>query len=278
MRIRVRVRVIGSRRANSCESARHSPVTVIGIGSDLVTAPNITAPVSRHLDVTDIVRSVTFYRDLIGFEVQALRAGQPPELTLGPARITLGKRPPGSGPAPRSIVFFETDDVAAAYDILAARGAKPTVPEDVNWIKMRMIEVRDPDGNTLWFGNGFGGQDKPTAHRMLRKVMPELPLTDVAAGVAHYRDVLGFAVNYQQHDIGVMERDDMGVLLIARTAQHTGIGSCYFYVNDADALHAELTAKGANVQGPPVSQPWGLREFRVLDLEGNRLSFAQTFE
>jgi uncharacterized glyoxalase superfamily protein PhnB len=113
---------------------------------------------------------------------------------------------------------------------------------------------------------------------MLRKVMPELPFTDVLAAVAHYRDVLGFAVNYSQHDLGVMDRDGMRVLLIARTARHTGIGSCSFYVADADALHAELVAKGADVQGPPVSQPWGLREFRVLDLEGNRLSFAQTFE
>jgi uncharacterized glyoxalase superfamily protein PhnB len=108
--------------------------------------------------------------------------------------------------------------------------------------------------------------------------MPELPLGDVAAGVAHYRDVLGFEVNYQQSDLGVMDRDGMRLLLIERTARHTGIGSCSFYVTDADALHAELVAKGADVQGEPVSQPWGLREFKVLDLEGNRLSFAQTFE
>jgi uncharacterized glyoxalase superfamily protein PhnB len=258
--------------------ARPSRPTLPRITSDPVTTPNITAPLSRHLEVTDIVRSVTFYRDIIGFEVRSLRAGEPPELTLGPARITLGKRPPGSGAAPRSILFFETDDVAATYDVLATRGAKPTVPEDVNWIKMRMIEVRDPDGNTLWFGNGFGGAHRPAAQRMLRKVMPELPLSDVAAGVAHYRDVLGFNVTYQQGDLGVIDRDGQRVLLIARTAQHTGIGSCSFYVSDADALHAELIAKGANVQGAPMSQPWGLREFRVLDLEGNRLSFAQTFE
>jgi uncharacterized glyoxalase superfamily protein PhnB len=43
-------------------------------------------------------------------------------------------------------------------------------------------------------------------------------------------------------------------------------------------LYAELRAKGANVQGEPVSQPWGLREFRVLDPEGNQLTFGQTFE
>ena len=30
--------------------------------------------------------------------------------------------------------------------------------------------------------------------------MPEFPLDDVPAGVAYYRDVLGFEVNYQQHD------------------------------------------------------------------------------
>ena len=130
-----------------------------------------------------------------------------PKLILGPARITLGTADPKTPESSRSILFFETDDVAATYDILAARGAKPTVPEDVNWIKMRMIEVRDPDGHTLWFGNGFGGPDKPQPQRMLRKVMPELPFTNVPAAVTHYRDVLGFEVNYAQHDLGVMDRD-----------------------------------------------------------------------
>jgi uncharacterized glyoxalase superfamily protein PhnB len=236
----------------------------------------ITAPVSRSLQVSDPARSIAFYRDVLGFDARPGPSGVI-EMTLGPARITLGRRDPATDPG-RSILFFEIDDVAATYDTLGARGANPTVPEDVNWIKMRMIEVRDPDGNTLWFGNGFGGPNKPTAQRLLRKVMPELPLGDVAAGVAHYRDVLGFEVNYQQGDLGVMDRDGMRLLLIERTARHTGIGSCSFYVTDADALHAELVAKGANVQGEPVSQPWGLREFKVLDLEGNRLSFAQTFE
>lgn len=113
---------------------------------------------------------------------------------------------------------------------------------------------------------------------MLEKIMPELPLDDVAAGVSHYRDVLGFSVNYQQNDIGVMDRDKARILLIARTPQHKGIGSCYLYVADADALHAELVGKGANVQGEPISRPWGLREFTVLDPEGNRLTFGQPFE
>jgi uncharacterized glyoxalase superfamily protein PhnB len=90
--------------------------------------------------------------------------------------------------------------------------------------------------------------------------------------------VLGFKINYAQDDLGVMDRDRITVLLIARTPRHTGIGSFSVYVENADKLYAELQAKGANLQGEPVSRPWGLRDFRVLDLEGNRITFAQAFE
>lgn len=113
---------------------------------------------------------------------------------------------------------------------------------------------------------------------MLQKIMPELPCDNVDAAVVYYRDVLGFTVNYAQQDIGVMDRDRVRLLLIARTDRHRGIGSCYIYVQDADRMHGELTESGAKVLNTPVSQPWGLREFRVEDPEGNRLTFGQPFE
>jgi predicted enzyme related to lactoylglutathione lyase len=113
---------------------------------------------------------------------------------------------------------------------------------------------------------------------MLEKALPGLPCNDVAAAVAHYREVLGFHSNYQQQDLGVMDRDAITVLLVERTPRHTEIASAYFYVANADVLHAELTAKGANVRGEPVSQPLGLREFLVPDPEGNELRFGQPFE
>jgi uncharacterized glyoxalase superfamily protein PhnB len=100
----------------------------------------------------------------------------------------------------------------------------------------------------------------------------------VGAAVAYYRDVLGFRINYQQPDLGVMDRDNITVLLIARTERHTGIGSAYIYIENADALYAELRAKGASVQGEPVSHPWGLRDFGVVDLERNQIRFGQPFE
>ena len=240
----------------------------------------ITAPVSRQLAVADRARSIAFYRDVLGFEARDER-----EVVSGPARIefvttddafdsTYQRRPRGS-----ASLFFETDDVAAMHDAIAARGGKPSEVEKVNWIKMRMFEVRDPDGHVVWFGRSFQEPDRERdPFRQLRQLLPELPVASVPAAVKHYVDVLGFHVNYARDYLGVMDRDDVTLLLIPRTEQQPGIGSCYAYIRDADALHAELVGRGANVRGEPVSHPWGLRDFAVLDPDGNRLTFGQTFE
>jgi predicted enzyme related to lactoylglutathione lyase len=253
--------------------------------------PAIVAPVSRHLLVTDLARSIAFYRDTLNFAVEP---GNPAShhrsgvaaVVSGPARVQLetahaGLDSSGQPRPPRPVIlFFEVDDVTVMQDTVLARGGTPSELERANGIKMQMFELRDPDGHVLWFGQSFDQSDQttPASQAMMQTIMPELPLNDVAAGIRHYRDVLGFHVNYAQHDLGVMDRDAVRVLLIARTDQRTGIVSCYLYVRDADALHAELQASGANVLSAPVSQPWGLREFRVLDCEGNRLTFGQPFE
>lgn len=151
------------------------------------------------------------------------------------------------------------------------------VQEDGAWKVVWRLLMAGPEEEVRAEAAAAAGASSSAAPRV-EKIMPELPVDDVSAAVAHYRDVLGFRVNYQQHDIAVMDRDAARILLIARTERHTGIGSCYVYVSDADALHAELTARGATVQGEPVSRPWGLREFPVLDPEGNRITFGQPFE
>ncbi len=112
---------------------------------------------------------------------------------------------------------------------------------------------------------------------MVQLAIPVLPCNDVAAAIAHYRDVLGFHVDYQQANLGVMDRDHVRVLLVPRSSG-AGPAAAYFYVRDADALHAELGARGGRVQGEPVSHPWGLRDFEVLDPDGNSLTFGEPFE
>jgi catechol 2,3-dioxygenase-like lactoylglutathione lyase family enzyme len=231
----------------------------------------IVSPVSRSIGVADIARSIAFYRDVLGFDVRE-QSGVT-EAIYGPARIQFD-----AGPAGSAMLFFETDDVAAMHAAIRSRGGDPSELEKVNWIKMRMFAVRDPDQHVLWFGQSYNVPESPAPKHMLKQALPALPLSDVAAGVAHYRAALGFKINYQQDDLGVMYRDAVTLLLIARTERHKGISSAYIYIENADALYEELRAKGANLQGEPVSRPWGLREFRVLDPEGNDLGFGQPFE
>jgi predicted enzyme related to lactoylglutathione lyase len=250
-------------------------------------AKKVASPIMRFLPVSDLTRSLAFYRDVLGFEIR--EENNSVEATMGPARIRFGKegyaptdwntsKPPGS-----AILFLQSNDVEALHATIRAHGGKPSGIERVNWIKMRMFEIRDPDANVLWFGQSYHkDQDSPSRRgqqpRGMMQALPELPCNDVPAAVAYYRDVLGFRINYQQDDLGVMDRDAITILLIARTEAHKGIGSCEIYVSHVDALYEELLAKGAKVMGPPVSHPWGLREFRAIDLEGNRITFAQRFE
>lgn len=254
--------------------------------------PAILSPVSRHLVVSDVARSVAFYTEVLGFDIatETTKSSIPSqaEVVYGPARIQFYTQQAivdSSGPlspAGSAMVFFDVADVAAMQAAITARGGHTSRIEKVNWIKVSLFEVRDPDGHALWFGHTFHefytDMHTEAGKGQLRRIMPELPLHDVAAGIAWYRDVLGFRINYQQHDLGVMDRDSVTILLIARSPQHTGIGSCGVYIRDADALYTELLAKGVHIPVAPVSHPWGLRSFAITDSEGNRITFSQTFE
>jgi predicted enzyme related to lactoylglutathione lyase len=245
--------------------------------------PQITAPVSRWLGARDVERTVAFWRDVLGFEVSGQSDDGGVEVRSGRARIHFGELDAApdfakEGPPGSAIVFFDTDDVVAMQAAIRRRGGSTSELEKVNWIKRTVFEIRDPDGHVIWFGQSYHQKSPDRPRHMMSRIMPELPCDDVSASVTHYRDVLGFGVNYEQDDLGVMDRDEVRLLLIARTPRHTGIGSAYFYVRDVDALYTELVRSGADVQGEPVSQPWGLREFKVLDPSRNRLTFAQTFE
>lgn len=49
----------------------------------------------------------------------------------------------------------------------------------------------------------------------------------------------------------------------------------YVYVEDVDALYAELVAKGVSMPGPPIDQTWGTREIVVRDADRNVINFGQ---
>jgi uncharacterized glyoxalase superfamily protein PhnB len=113
----------------------------------------------------------------------------------------------------------------------------------------------------------------------LRGAATLLVVRDVLQAVAHYRDVLGFRVEFTYGEptfYAGVERDD--VLIHLQAADHTtrlpGHGAVNVFVTDVDALYQELKSRGARVLKEPKDYPYGMRDFDVHDLDGNQLCFG----
>lgn len=126
---------------------------------------------------------------------------------------------------------------------------------------------------------------KPETLR-LREVMPTLTVGDLATSLAFYRDVLGFVVD------DVMEQDGKPVgasikaglvefLLVqddfAKERERAkGIGFRLYCVThqDIDRVARDIEARGGELVRPPQDQPWGTRDFAVVDPDGFNLSIS----
>jgi len=104
-------------------------------------------------------------------------------------------------------------------------------------------------------------------------------VSDIATSMEHYRDALGFeiAFEYGKPTFYVcLCRDEVQLHLIAarQTERLPGNGALCVFVRDVDAVHAELVARGAKVIKPPQNYDYGMRDFDVVDLDGNQLIFG----
>jgi len=101
---------------------------------------------------------------------------------------------------------------------------------------------------------------------------------DMAKSVEHYRDALGFTVTFQYGQptfYACLCRDEVSLHLLAahQTKRLAGNGGICVFVNDVDSIHADLVVRGAKVIKPPQNYAYGMRDFDVVDLDGNHLTF-----
>jgi catechol 2,3-dioxygenase-like lactoylglutathione lyase family enzyme len=104
-------------------------------------------------------------------------------------------------------------------------------------------------------------------------------VSDIAMSIEHYRDALGFAVTFQYGTptfYACLCRDEVALHLLAahETKRLPGNGAICIFVDDVDRIHAEIAARGAQVIKPPQSYDYGMRDFDVVDLDGNHLTFG----
>jgi uncharacterized glyoxalase superfamily protein PhnB len=114
---------------------------------------------------------------------------------------------------------------------------------------------------------------------------PVLLVRDVAKAAAYYVDKLGFSVDRfwgEPPTFTIAKRDGVFIMLnqvgagddFRPNGAYDGRFSVYVDVDDADAMHAELQAKGADIVCDPEDQPYMMREFQVRDLDGHLLGFG----
>lgn len=116
------------------------------------------------------------------------------------------------------------------------------------------------------------GAPRPQAARTrLAPPTPELPVADVEAAQRYYRDALGFTIGWlsQDGEIGAVSRDGIAVFLRRRTGPFEPAVH-WIFAAALDETYDELQSCGARITEPLEAKPWGLRQFTVEDLDGNR--------
>jgi len=111
----------------------------------------------------------------------------------------------------------------------------------------------------------------------LQQVFPTLRITDYARSKRFYVEGLGFRVDWENRfdarDPVFLQvtRDGLSLYL----SEHAGDGQTgalvHLYVSDVDAWYAEIQRKGLPVAFAPRDEPWGHRDLRIVDPDGNQL-------
>ena len=118
---------------------------------------------------------------------------------------------------------------------------------------------------------------------------PELPVEDVERAQQHYRDALGFEIGWMypdrgsaplQSNSGIAEAPVMGAvsrngtaIFFRRRSRPFEPAVHWIFAAEIDASYQELRSRGARIVEPLEKKPWGLRQFTVEDLDGNRFYF-----
>jgi len=119
---------------------------------------------------------------------------------------------------------------------------------------------------------------------MIRQIAPQFFTADMAATLAYYRDVLGFATvgTWLEPPVyAIVERDGQAlhIRLADAPPSHTAkyedeLLDAYLRVDGIDALYAEYAARGAEFTRGLGDTPWQAREFVVKDCDGRLLAFG----
>ena len=108
--------------------------------------------------------------------------------------------------------------------------------------------------------------------------VPEIPVRDVAAAAAYYKNNLGFTVDWDERELGLtgISKDNCRLFLANQQfrSQNGNAPPILIWLNlgskaEVDELYRAWSTSNAKLMSPPESKSWGLHEFTAADLDGN---------
>jgi catechol 2,3-dioxygenase-like lactoylglutathione lyase family enzyme len=111
------------------------------------------------------------------------------------------------------------------------------------------------------------------------RVAPIMPSRDLRATSVFYERLGYEEVGHWPEEYLIVSRGAIGLHFFhcPQLDPRSSIAGCYLYVEDADALYSEYSSVGLpaggvpRLHGPPKDAEYGLREFAVVDEDGNLL-------
>jgi catechol 2,3-dioxygenase-like lactoylglutathione lyase family enzyme len=105
----------------------------------------------------------------------------------------------------------------------------------------------------------------------IHQPVPELPVRDVEKSQAFYRDKLGFEVGWSYETIGAVSYGET-VLFLGK--QETVVpNTVWVFADDVDEIYRELTNSAIGITEQIETKPWGIRQFAIEDIDGNKFIF-----
>ena len=108
-----------------------------------------------------------------------------------------------------------------------------------------------------------------------------IAVPNLQKSAAFYRDVLGFAIHtisdpgwlfYQSGACRIMAGECPNALPPSQLGDHSYFA--YLEVEDVDALHESVRQAGAKICKPLHDEPWNMREFGLVTVDGHRIMLA----
>jgi catechol 2,3-dioxygenase-like lactoylglutathione lyase family enzyme len=110
----------------------------------------------------------------------------------------------------------------------------------------------------------------------LKTAIPKLASLNIERSVDFF-EKLGFSKVASYPNYAVVRRDSVEIhFWLCNDSRIPGETGCRINVEGIDALFKDYSAKNIVHPKDPLSlKPWGLREFSIVDVDGNLVTFAE---